>query len=206
MLTFRGSKFSFFITLFLALPLFLEADFALSVWLVEVPPHTASFVRLSLVFSLLGVIDSVFRMPIDATQDIRDYLIAVSIIGFLNFPLSYLALKHGMAPEWIFIIAILLSFPRIYTIQKVVSKKFRYSAREVFESIYLRLFLVTVAAAIIPTIIHFNMPQGWWRMLAVGIASVLCTAAAVYGIGCNKAERVFIIDSANKFLARFRQS
>ena len=206
MLTFRGSKFSFFITLFLALPLFLEADFALSVWLVEVPPHTASFVRLSLVFSLLGVIDSVFRMPIDATQDIWDYLIAVSIIGFLNFPLSYLALKHGMAPEWIFIIAILLSFPRIYTIQKVVSKKFRYSAREVFESIYLRLFLVTVAAAIIPTIIHFNMPQGWWRMLAVGIASVLCTAAAVYGIGCNKAERVFIIDSANKFLARFRQS
>jgi len=206
MLTFRGSKFSYFIMFFLALPLFLEADFALSVWLVEVPAHTASFVRLSLLFSLLGVIDSVFRMPKNATQDIRDYKIIVSIIEFMNFPLSYIAIKHGMAPEWIFIIAILLSFPRIYTIQTVVSNTFHYSVWDVVKSIYLRLFLVTVAAAIIPTIIHFNMPQGWWRMLAVGFASVLCTAAAVYGIGCNKAERVFIIDSANKFLARFRQS
>ena len=206
MLTFRGSKFSYYIMFFLALPLFLETDFALSVWLVEVPAHTANFVRLSILFSLLGVIDAVFRMPKDATQDIRNYKIIVSIIEFMNFPLSYIALKNGMAPEWIFIIAILLSIPRIYTIQKTVSDTFHYSVREVFESIYLKLFMVTVVAAIIPTIIHFNMPQGWWRMLAVGFTSVLCTAAAVYGIGCNKAERVFIIDSANKFLARFRQS
>lgn len=206
MLTFRGSKFSYYIMFFLALPLFLETDFALSIWLVEVPEHTASFIRLSILFSLLGIIDAVFRMPKDATQDIRKYKIIVSIIEFMNFPLSYLAIRHGMAPEWIFIIAILLSFPRIYTIQKIVSDTFHYSVRDVVESIYLRLFLVTVVAAIIPTIIHFNMPQGWWRMLAVGFASVLCTAAAVYGIGCNKAERVFIIDSANKFLARFRQS
>ena len=43
MLTFRGAKFSYFILLFLSLPLFLEADFALSIWLVEVPAHTANF-------------------------------------------------------------------------------------------------------------------------------------------------------------------
>lgn len=204
MLTFRGSKFSYYIMFFLALPLFLEVDFALSVWLVEVPRHTANFVRLSLLFSLLGVIDAVFRMPKNATQDIRNYKIIVSIIEFMNFPLSYLALKNGLAPEWIFIIAILLSFPRIYTIQKIVSDTFHYSVRDVFESIYLRLFLVTITAAIIPTFIHLNMPQGWWRMLAVGFTSVLCTAAAVYSIGCNEAERVFIKESITKFIARFR--
>ena len=43
-----SSKFSCFLMLLLSLPLILEADFLLHIWLVEVPPHTVNFVRLIL--------------------------------------------------------------------------------------------------------------------------------------------------------------
>ena len=204
MLTFRGSKFSFYIMLFLSLPLFLEIDFALSVWLVEVPEHTANFIRLSLLYSQLGVIDAVFRMPQNATQDIRTYKIIVSILEFMNFPLSYLALKCGMAPEWIFVVAIILSFPRIYSIQKIVSNTFGYSLMEVVTSIYLRLIIVVLAASILPGIIHMNMPFGWARAIVVGIASVVSTAAVVYFIGCNKSERLYIFEIARSVIEKLR--
>lgn len=204
MLTFRGSKFSFFIMLFLTLPLCLETEFALSVWLVEVPPHTANFIRLSLLYSQLGIIDAVFRIPKNATKDIRDYKIIISIIEFLNFPFSYLALKFGFAPESIFIVAIILSIPRIITIQNTVSKAFHYPVMEVVSSIYVRLLLVVIFAAVIPVILHFKLPFGWWRAIIVGSTSVLCTASAIYAVGCNQSERRFLLDAVHKGWDRIR--
>ena len=38
-----------FMMLLLSLPLTLEADYLLNVWLVEVPPHAVNFVRLILI-------------------------------------------------------------------------------------------------------------------------------------------------------------
>lgn len=49
----RSSKFSFYIMFFIALPLMLEAEFVLRLWLGIVPDYTVTFVRLTLVVSLL---------------------------------------------------------------------------------------------------------------------------------------------------------
>ena len=200
MITFRGAKFSFYILLFLSLPMFLETDFALSVWLTEVPPHTANFVRISILLSQLNVIDGVFRMPKDATGDIRNYKLIISGIIFLNFPLSYVALKAGMTPEWIYWNLLVLAIPRIYVIQKTVSDTFGYSIMEVFKGLYLRMFLVVICAAIVPTLIHFNMETGWWRTIAVGLSSVVCTAASVYWVGSTASEREYILENAKKLI------
>ncbi|MCI9285906.1 MAG: lipopolysaccharide biosynthesis protein, partial [Muribaculaceae bacterium] len=44
----RGTKFSIFLLLFIIVPLIIEAPVVLSLWLKEVPPYTATFLRLSL--------------------------------------------------------------------------------------------------------------------------------------------------------------
>ena len=203
MLTFRGAKFSYFILLFLSLPLFLEADFALSVWLTEIPPHTANFTRISLLLSQINIIDGIFRMPQDATQNIRRYKILISIIIFFSFPLSYLALKLGMAPEWIYIILLILAIPRIFVIQKTVAKTFSISLKTFVWPLYLRMFLVTLCAAAIPVVIHYQLPFGWGRALTVGVTSVLCVAAAAYWLGCNLSERAYVREKASAFMKKF---
>lgn len=203
MLAFRGAKFSYFILLFLALPLFLEADFALSFWLAEVPPHTVNFVRISLLLSQLNIIDGIFRMMQDATQNIKCYKIPISIIVFCAFPLSYLCLKLGMAPEWIYIIMLILAIPRIFIIQKIVAKTYSYSLREKVWPLYLHLALVTLCAAIIPVAAHFLIPYGWGRTLTVGIISLLSTATAAFFFGCNFSEKQFVIEKIIHFRDMF---
>ena len=203
MLAFRGSKFSYFILLFLSLPLFLEADFALSVWLVEVPPHTVNFVRISLLLSQLNIIDGIVRMQQDATQNIKCYKIPISIIIFCAFPLSYVCLKMGMKPEWIYIILLILAIPRIIVVQTIVAKTFGYSLTKKVWPLYLQMALVTICAAIIPIIVHLGVPYGWGRSLTVGITSVLCTSAAAYLMGCNSAEKQYIKEKALAFFNRF---
>lgn len=203
MLAFRGAKFSYFILLFLALPLFLEADFALSVWLVEVPPHTVNFVRISLILSQINIIDGIFRMPQDATKNIKCYKIPISIIIFCAFPLSYFCLKLGMAPEWIYIVMLILAIPRIYVIQKTVAKTYGYSLKEKILPLYLHMALVTLCAAIIPIIFHFVIPYGWGRTITVGLFSVICTATAAYFLGCNTSEKQFAKEKVIAFWNKF---
>ena len=48
-LIFASSKYSFFLLLFMSLPIIIEAPTILSVWLTEVPEHTVNFIRLILV-------------------------------------------------------------------------------------------------------------------------------------------------------------
>ena len=49
-LIFGASKMSYFLMLLLAVPVFLNIDFLLGVWLTNVPAHTENFVRLMLIF------------------------------------------------------------------------------------------------------------------------------------------------------------
>ena len=47
-LIFRGARFSYYILLLLSLPVIINADYILRLWLVDVPDHTTAFVQLVL--------------------------------------------------------------------------------------------------------------------------------------------------------------
>ena len=47
-----GTKYSFFLLWIISLPVCLNAEYILGIWLKEVPPHTAEFVRLGIVFCM----------------------------------------------------------------------------------------------------------------------------------------------------------
>ena len=51
-LLYKGSRLSFYMLLLLSLPIIIETDCILSVWLKVVPEHTVNFVRLILVLSM----------------------------------------------------------------------------------------------------------------------------------------------------------
>lgn len=54
------TKFSFFLMLLLAVPIFFSAEQLLSLWLVEVPPYTVVFLKIILIQSLFHVFDDSF--------------------------------------------------------------------------------------------------------------------------------------------------
>ena len=105
----RGTRFSFYIILFFALPIMLEADFVLSLWLKQYPEHTVNFVRLVLLLTLCEVLSSTLITIQLATGKIRNYQIAVGGMQMMNFPLSYLCLQFGMPPEATYCVAIFIS-------------------------------------------------------------------------------------------------
>lgn len=200
-LIFRGTKFSFFILWFLALPLILEANFALGVWLVEYPPETVTFIRLSLMVSLIDIHYMMFMMAQHATGEIKKLQLYNSIITFLNFPFAYIFLKMGLPPYVIYLIAMVLSvFSGILTLS--ISKHYvDFSMKDVAVKLYLRDLLVMLVSSIAPVIVYKAVPENWGGFIAVGFTCVFSVGLSIYFIGCTQEERQFLLKQFNRLMS-----
>ena len=85
----RGSRFSFFILFTIAVPIFLETDYILTLWLKQYPEATVNFVRLVLLLSLTEILSNTLITLQLATGEIKAYQLVVGGVLLLNLPISY---------------------------------------------------------------------------------------------------------------------
>ena len=189
----RGARFSFFILLTIALPLFLETDFVLALWLKDYPIHTVNFVRLILVLSMVDMLSNTLITLQLATGNIKTYQIVVGGILLLNLPLSYLCLWIELPPESTLIIAITLSAVAMIARLMLLKRMTGISVRNYFKNVLFRVFIVTVAACICPAIVYFCMSYGWGRVVIVWTMSLISSSLSIYYLGCSQEERNFVL-------------
>ena len=200
----RGSRFSFYIILFFAVPIILETEFILGLWLGNFPEHSIDFVRLTLMLSLIGVLSNTLINLQTATGNIRNYQIVVGGILMLNFPLSYICLKVGMKPEATYIVAILVDvaclFARLIFLQKMAG----LSMIHFLKSVVLNVTSVTIVSVILPFTLHITLNPGWQRFLIVGFLSVVSVLFSTLFIGCSRNEREFVILKFVRIIMRIK--
>ncbi len=190
----RGARFSFYILFLLALPILFETEFILTLWLNDFPPHTVNFVRLILLLSLSDVLSNTLITLQNATGKIRDYQIAVGGALMLNFPVSYLCLKIGCVPESVFIVALIVSVLCLILRLLFLRRMVQLSVKQYLCNVYLNVLYVSLMAALIPTLVYFQMEDGWVRFLSIIFCCVVCSSLSIYFVGCSISERKFITD------------
>ncbi len=205
-LIYRGAKFSFFLVLIFLIPICMETNFILHIWLNNVPDYTVQFVRWTLFISAIGTLSSTLITGLHASGNIKRYMIVVGLVEVTNFPMTYLAFRMGVVPTYsyyiYFAVYTVLMFLRLYMIKDLI----RMSAKTFIREVYFRAGIVAVASPILPFIVLLCQPEGVVRFLSVGVTSVLCTAAAIYCLGFTVEERRmlanFATDSFRKFLRK----
>lgn len=190
----RGSRFSFYVMMFFAIPIVFETDFILTLWLKNYPEHSVNFVRLVLASSLLEILSTTLIKLQAATGKIRNYQLAVGGMLLMNFPLSYIALEFGCPPEATLVVAIFVGICclllRLLFLRKMVGLSMLGYLRNVCLNV-LAVFTITV----VPTYAVYRLVpfSGWCHFLAVGATSVVISLFAILYIGCTKSERAFIM-------------
>lgn len=187
-LLFRSTNFSFYLLLFFALPLIIETEEILRIWLNIIPEYTVLFCRLAVVNSLIDVLSNLLATAAKACGRIRIYQMNVSLLLFMNLPLSYLALKFDMSPQIVFyiygIIAFFLLIVRVVLLHRMIQLPIMAFLRDI-----LCVIPVTLIAVILPMFFHFEMSAGVIRLFVVTIISTLSVAIAVFFVGLKKDER-----------------
>ena len=192
-LAYRGMKFSFFLLLFIAYPLVLEMDFILSRWLGTVPELAPAFCRLVVANALLDILSSLFATLAKAYGKIRNYQIVVSLTLFLNFPLSYVALKVGYPPFMVFVVYSIVSMLLVIIRCRLIAGMFEINVLSAYsKQVLIPVLRVLFISSLLPLAVNSGMEEGWLRLFAMTACSIVSVAFAVYVLGLTSGERAFV--------------
>ena len=193
-----GVKLSYFLLLFFSVPVIVESEYLLSIWLKEVPPYTSLFVRLTIITSMVQILSNSMITLLFATGDIKKYQITVGIVGCLVFPLSWGLFQLGLPPETAYfstiLIFLVLMFIRIALIRNIINISIGDFQRIVIN----KILFVTILSLILPVLCHHFLAAGLTRLIVVSAASVMTCLASIYFIGLTDNER----DVAKKYMRK----
>ena len=189
----ESSKMSYFLLFIIALPVMMEADFILKLWLVEVPPMAPLFTRIILIEALLGALGNPMITSLMATGNIKWYQIVVGSSLLFIIPVAYLLLKAGYPIETAMIVSAL--FILLGDVLRVVfcKKQLGLSLRLFGLKVVLPITVVTGLSVVLPLFIHYNLSEGWSRLIISTALSCLIVGVLIYTIGLTATERSFII-------------
>ncbi|MFQ3666081.1 MAG: hypothetical protein SNJ79_08660 [Sphingomonadaceae bacterium] len=189
---FNGCKISFFLLLFFSLPIILETEIILALWLTTVPPYAVIFVRLILLQSLVEVFAAVTGTAQGATGKVRTYHITLTAVGILNLPVSYLFLRAGAPPYVTFYVAIIISAVVAVIRVLFLRKSVGLSVRAFATRVVTRCVLVALASVVPVLLVRNIYPPGLSHLILVTGTSMLAVLAAVWGVGLTASERARI--------------
>ena len=188
----RGSRFSFYIMYFLALPIMIESHQILELWLGTPPEQADAFVVWTILSTLATLLGNTMVTLQMAHGDIRKYQIWITIFGCLPFPLTWIVFKFGAPSIVAYYIYVAVYWGLIFVRYYLVHEKTGIPAKMYLGGVIAKTHLVAIAAAILPLGVYFLMPETITRLLLVGIVSVLSSITIIYFFGIDQAERQFI--------------
>lgn len=190
-LGYQSSRFAFYLMLIIIVPIMLNTEEILSIWLKEVPDYTIVFLRIIMLSSLIEVLFIPLVNMLQASGKIIKYQLTVSILFLLNIPISYVFLLMGYPPEttsWINMIIVILSmFPRLYICRYVID----LSIKEYFKKVLSRI----VISIILLSVVFYPILYVFVKLNLLVLIFVQCaiTCIIIYFTGLTRYEKSFIL-------------
>ena len=189
-LVFCGARISYLLMLVLVIPIMVDADFILKLWLGTVPEKASLFLRWTLCISLLSVLSNTMITAMLATGNIKKYQLIVGGTGMLVFPMVYICYKLGSSVEIAyaiqFIIFVLQFVFRLFLLREMVGM----SISEYMKKVFVKVLLVSVCSFVFPFSVSLLMPDATFlRFILIVIVSELSLFVSVYFWGIEISER-----------------
>ncbi len=196
----KSSKFSYVMILMLSLPIIVNADYVLGLWLGRVPDYAVGFVQLA----LLDVVVSSLSQPIwivaNATGNIKNNQVYGRLFTLAILPMSYVLIyiTSNMYIPMIVIVIMQIAY-WIYTLLDI-KNQINFKLCDYFKKVFIPCFIISVASWLIYKYIGYiytvdNIVALLCQMIMIWLMLGLC----VYFI-LNKEERIFVRTLLNRYL------
>lgn len=192
MLAIISSRFSFFIFTIIALPIFLELEFIIDLWLVEVPESTITFCRLIILLTLIQQLRSGITIATHAIGKIKEYQFFNAPVQLLSLPFGYFLLYLGY-PAYSIILAVIfietiIVFLNIIFFKKMTDYNIFLYIKSVLISCILSLSVSLLLLFFIKNYVFSDFQTGL-RVIFVVILSLIIYPATIYFLSLSTKEK-----------------
>lgn len=193
-LVYTGSRFSFYLLSLVSIPIIINVDYILKIWLGIVPEYTSQFVVFTLLTSLLYTLSGCVTTAIQATGKIKWFQIGVCIIMLSELPIAWLLLRMGYPPDsvmWPSLVTYLIALLfRFWLINRYVVG---YNFNEYLFDVVLRCLFLFGINYYICNIVCSHLTIGLFNLIISFVISVVIAGIIYFAFGMHKAERLMII-------------
>ena len=191
---FNMSKYCYLMLYILTVPIVVELQCILNIWLKGViPEYTIIFTYLILINMLLGCLNIPISQTVQATGVVRSYQIIRSIIVASTLPIAWVFLKFGFSPAIVFWITIAISIINQPVSMIILHKNFSYSYKLYIKKVIMPCLLLTLLVPIVPIIIHFLMSESIVKIMTVVVSSLLYSVVITYCVILDNYEKEIVL-------------
>lgn len=204
-LMYSMSKIIFILKLLLCIPVVLEADYLLHLWLGDGFPEIA--IRFSQMMVIIGVTNS-FAHPItvviSAKGNMKRYMIFTSIVVSAVLPISILLMMFGVEPICVYWTMLVSAILNLVVSISILTKEFeQVTIKDYILSVLLPSLFHTIVALSLPILVWWLLPSSLLRLVLVSIAAGFSTLIASYFIALNNKEKEMMKNFFITFIKRF---
>lgn len=201
-LVFRSSRFSYYLIVIVTIPLMLESNTILRLWLGTVPDYTSTFMRIILATTWINSLANPLIISVKATGNVKRYECTVGLLMILILPISYLFLRLGFDATIVFVVHLCIEFVAMICRILITRSLIHFSLRKYINDVLAQISIVTISGAIVPIIIYYNSDENIQRFFVVSVVSVLCTLVSVYFFGLTQGEKQFFTSRLLQIIKR----
>lgn len=190
----QGARLSFYMLLFLSLPILINTEYILLLWLKTVPQFTIIFVQLTLILAMVESISNPLVTALLATGKIKNYQIIVGGLNLLNFPISYIALKIGFSPYSTMYIALTISVLCLLLRLLFLKGMIGLSALSFITKVILNVMCVTIISALVPLLLKISINSiNLFAFIGNILTCFISVSITIFYVGCKRQERQVVI-------------
>lgn len=190
-----SARMSFFLILFISLPIMVETPMVIKIWLNKDIDYVVVFTRLIILISAIDAMGSPLMTLIHATGRIRLYQLVIGTATILILPLSYVFLEYfNYNPTSTFYISLSVSIFCMFARLWLVNRQVSIPIYEYIRNVFMHSFLVAIISAIPPLLLSNLLPETIENFVLVCIICCFSAAICIVFIGMNKKEREFIFN------------
>lgn len=193
-LIFRSSRFTFYLLLCICLPVFMEAEALLGIWLKEVPEYSAVFLRLILCVTILDAVANPLMISAQATGRVKIYQSVVGGILLMILPVAYVVLKLGGNPQSVFIVHLIICIIAFIVRLFIIRPMIRLSVTKYIKEVIARCFVVGICAMSVSFAVNVMLDSSLSSSIAVCCVSIMAAAVSSFLIGMTGNERSTVLN------------
>lgn len=199
-----SSRLAFYLLLLISLPIIINVDQILDIWLINPPRYATLFVQIVLFTALIEVFSFPLGAGMQATGNIKFYQIVVSGFYLLNIPISYYLLSKGLPPETVMYVNLILVIIDIIPRLWFCKKNYNLPMKRFVFDVLLKVWLIALTGYVIGHYLHLllNSSSNLTGLLISVLLHLCSLLLLITTIGINKTERKKMIQIITRIIHR----
>lgn len=188
-IVFSGAKICSLLLMILSIPILIETEYILKLWLGKYPTFTPWLVRLVLIETFIRSVAYSMNSAIRANAKIKTFELVNNLILFLSLFLCFLVLYCEQNIYMVFFIEIIVAIiSTIYTII-ICSNRIDFKIKDYFYSVIVKIFFSFILVIAISYIPYYFLNESFMRLAFVCLTNLICSLFIIYFYSLSNKEK-----------------